>query len=257
MAVRTHEVHPAIVHFPITLLPVAVGADLIGRATGSRTLAEVGRWAMPLTAATAALSAVTGLVAQEEVKAEGRAHDLLVTHRNMNLAFVGLSALLAAWRWKSSRASAPYLTMGLASLGAVSYSAYLGSKMVYEYGVGVDAAHGLRRPEGAPEIAPGNLAEAARSALEDVARGIPHGVDSIRDGEIVPEITRNHTPLRRLPGEGPAAYGADESIAGGDIRTLPARWARPPAAGGSARVSRIPARAAGRGRGDSFGTPGR
>ena len=203
MAIRTHEVHPAIVHFPITLLPVAVGADLIGRATGSRTLGEVGRWAMPLTAATAALSAVTGLVAQEEV----------------NLAFIGLSALLAAWRWKSSRPSASYLTLGLASLGAVSYSAYLGAKMVYEYGVGVDAAHGLRRPEGAPEIAPGNFAEAARSALEDVERGIPHVVDAIREGEIVPEITRNRTPLRRLPSEGPAGYSADESIDGGDLRT--------------------------------------
>ena len=62
-------------------LPVAIGADLLGCATGSRALREVGRWAMPLTAAAAALSATTGLVAQEEVKAEGRAHDLLVTHR--------------------------------------------------------------------------------------------------------------------------------------------------------------------------------
>lgn len=27
MAVRLHEIHPAIVHFPLTVLPVAVGAD--------------------------------------------------------------------------------------------------------------------------------------------------------------------------------------------------------------------------------------
>jgi uncharacterized membrane protein len=219
MAIRTHEVHPAIVHFPITLLPIAVGADLIGRATGSRALAEVGRWAMPLTAATAALSAATGLVAQEEVRAEGRAHDLLVTHRTMNLSFLGLSVLMAAWRWGREKPSASYLALGLASLGAVSYSAYLGSKMVYEYGVGVDAAHGLRRPEGAPEITPGNLAEAARTSVEDVERAIPHAVDDLRRGELVPEVTRNHTPLRREPGEGPGGYDASESIDGGDIRT--------------------------------------
>ena len=219
MAIRTHEVHPAIVHFPITILPLAVGADLLGRATGSQALRSIGRWGMPLTAATAALSAATGLVAQEEVRAEGRAHDLLVTHRNMNLSFLGLSALLAVWRLRRETPSASYLALGLASIGAVSYSAYLGSKMVYEYGVGVDAAHGLRRPEGAPEIAPGHLAEAARTAVEDVERGVPHVVDAIREGEIVPEITRNHTPLRREPGEGPGGYAADESIDGGDIRT--------------------------------------
>jgi uncharacterized membrane protein len=219
MAIRTHEVHPAIVHFPITLLPIAVGADLLGRATGNRTLAEIGRWAMPLTAVSAAVSAATGLVAQEEVKAEGRAHDLLVTHRTLNLSFVAISALMSAWRLKSERPSASYLTLGLASLGAVSYSAYLGSKMVYEYGVGVDAAHGLRRPEGAPEIAPGSFAEAARASVEDVERGIPHAVDDARRGEFVPEITRNHTPLRREPGEGPGGFDADASIDGGDLRT--------------------------------------
>lgn len=218
MAIRIHEVHPAIVHFPITLLPVAIGADLIARATNSRVADGVGRWAMPLTAASALLSAVTGLVAQEEVKADGRAHDLLVTHRNMNLGFVAASALLAAWRLKSSRPGASYLAVGLASLGAVSYSAYLGSKMVYEYGVGVDAAHGLKRPEGAPEIAPGDLADAARSSAQDIARGIPHVIDSIRQGEIVPEITRNHTPLRREAGEGPGGHTADEPIDGGDLR---------------------------------------
>jgi uncharacterized membrane protein len=219
MAIRTHEVHPAIVHFPITLLPVAIGADLLGRATNSETLREIGRWAMPLTAASAAVSAATGLVAQEEVRAEGRAHDLLVTHRTMNLGFLGLSALMALWRWNRREPSGSYLALGLASIGAVSYSAYLGSKMVYEYGVGVDAAHGLKRPEGAPELTPGNLAEAARSSIEDVERGVPRVIDEMRRGELVPEITENHTPLRREPGEGPGGYAADESIDGGDLRT--------------------------------------
>jgi uncharacterized membrane protein len=218
MAIRTHEVHPAIVHFPITLLPVAIGADLLGRATGSDTLREVGRWAMPLTAASAALSAATGLVAQEEVKAEGRARDLLVTHRTMNLGFVGLSGVMAVWRWRSRAPSTPYLALALGSLGAVSYSAYLGSKMVYEYGVGVDAAQGLVRPEGAPEIAPGQLAEAARSAAHDVAAAIPHAVDDARRGELLPEITRNHAPLRREPGEGPGGAAAGPVDGGDELR---------------------------------------
>jgi uncharacterized membrane protein len=218
MAIRTHEVHPAIVHFPITLLPVAIGADLLGRATGSAALHEVGRWAMPLTAATAALSVATGLVAQEEVKAEGRARDLLVTHRTLNLGFLGLSAAMAVWRWRSRTPGTPYLAVALGSLGAVSYSAYLGSKMVYEYGVGVDAAHGLARPEGAPEIAPGHVGEAARSAAHDLARAVPHAVEDARRGELLPEVTRNHEPLRRQPGEGPGGDAAGPVDGGDELR---------------------------------------
>ena len=32
---RLQELHPALVHFPVTLLPVAIGADVIGRIAGS------------------------------------------------------------------------------------------------------------------------------------------------------------------------------------------------------------------------------
>lgn len=206
MAVRLHEVHPAIVHFPIALLPVAIGADLVGRATGSEALRETGRKLMPLVAASAALSAVTGLVAQEEVKAEGRAHDVLVTHRNINLSMVVASAALAAWRWRQGEPSAAYLALGLAGLGAVSYSAYLGSKMVYEYGVGVDAAHGIQPGRGA-ELVPGQLAEAGRDALHDVERGVPRVVDDLRRGEIAPVVESGSDWAGRGQVEGPTGLG--------------------------------------------------
>ena len=65
MAVRLEEVHPAIVHYPLAL-PVAVGADLLGRATGSDALATVGRTLMPIAAASAVVSAVTGLATFSE-----------------------------------------------------------------------------------------------------------------------------------------------------------------------------------------------
>ncbi len=187
MAMRLHEVHPAIVHFPIALLPVAIGADLLGRLTGSQTLKDIGRIAMPIAAAGAAASAVTGLLAQEEVVAEGEAHDLLVTHRNMNLSLVGVVAAMATWRWSRKEASAGYLALGAAGLGAVSYSAYLGSKMVYDHGVGVVEAGGVRA-DATPELKPGNVAAFARGAVRDVERGVPHVVDEVRSGEVAPNL---------------------------------------------------------------------
>ena len=184
MSVRLEEIHPSIVHYPLALLPVAVGADLLARVTGSETLADVGRTLMPLAAASAAVAAVTGLIAQEEVQPDAEAQALLVTHRNLNVSVVTLSAVLAAWRWRRREASGGYLALALAGLGAMGYSAYLGGKMVYDHGLGV-------RPAGdvpAPELTAGNAGAMARRAGRDVERGIAHAIHDLRTGDPLPAI---------------------------------------------------------------------
>lgn len=173
MAVRFREVHPAVVHAPIVLFPLAVVADVLGRATRRRSLREAGRHLMPVAAVSAAAAALTGLVAQHEVQADGPARDTLVTHRSVNLAVVGLTTLLATWRWRQRTASPGYLALGLAGVGLLGYSALLGSKMVYAYGVGVDAAGGIR-PAGRTGPERGNAA-AVRTAAGDMLRGLTHG----------------------------------------------------------------------------------
>lgn len=86
MATRLQQMHPALVHLPITLLPLAVGADLLGFLTCNRSLHSFGQKAIAVAAIGAVASAVTGLIAGEEVNVEGDAHDMLMTHRNLNLA---------------------------------------------------------------------------------------------------------------------------------------------------------------------------
>jgi uncharacterized membrane protein len=201
MAVRLSEIHPALVHFPIALMPAAVGADLLANTTDSQKLADAGRVLMPIAAASAAISAVFGLIAQSEVKAEGKAYDLLVTHRNLNLGLTAVGTVMAAWRMGKRRAGAGYLATGLAGLAAMSYSAYLGSKMVYEHGLGVKPADGLRAGD-SPEVVPGSLTEAAGRAVDDLQRAIPSVVDDARAGRVVPALLQdveNHTAQR--PGE--------------------------------------------------------
>ncbi len=172
MAVRLREVHPVVVHAPIALLPLAVVADVLGRVTRRRSLREAGRHLMPVAAVGAAAAALTGLVAQHEVQADGRARDMLVTHRNVNLTVVGLTTLLATWRWRQRAPSSGYLALGLAGVGLLGYSAYLGTKMVYAHGVGVDAAGGIR-PAGRTGPERGNAA-AVRTAAGDMLRGLTH-----------------------------------------------------------------------------------
>lgn len=210
MAVKLQELHPSLVHFPIALLPVAIGADLLARVTGSRRLSTVGKALMPVAAASAAISAAAGLVAQQEVKAEGEAQALLVTHRNLNLSLTAISGLMAAYRMGEEEAGAGYLALGLAGLGALSYSAYLGGKMVYEHGVGVKPADGLRDGDTA-EVKPGQLGDAARRIGADLAASVRPVVDDIKAGNLAPALGHSHeNPASRTPGGHPSVVDLPE-----------------------------------------------
>jgi uncharacterized membrane protein len=229
VAVRLQEIHPSIVHFPITLLPVAVGADLLGRVTGSERLKELGRTLMPIAAASAAVTAVTGLVAQEEVAVDGVAEDLLVTHRNLNLSLVTLSTALAAWRWRRDEPSTGYLALALAGLGAMSYSAYLGGKMVYEHGVGVKPAGGLRDGD-SPELKPRQVGAIARRVGSDIERGVTRALDDLVHRDPLPAIGRGgvENPAALPPraashdgAGGTAAAGTSPDEGAGAIESMP------------------------------------
>ena len=213
MSVRLQEIHPSLVHFPIALLPAAIGADLLARLTGSQRLADAGRVLMPIAAASAVVSAVFGLIAQEEVVAEGKAGDLLATHRTMNLSLTTVGTAMAVYRWgRTEVPGAGYLAVGLAGLGALGYSAYLGGKMVYEHGVGVKPADGLRDGD-SPELVPGEFGHAVRRAVSDLEQAIPATIDDARAGRLVPELGQNHeNPAAATPG------GTVPSAAGGELR---------------------------------------
>ena len=192
MAMRLHELHPSLVHFPIALLPTSVVGDLLGRVTGDQRFHHLGRLTIPLAAAGAALAGIAGFIAQEEVVAEGEAHPALATHRTLN---VGLLGTLGAMAWHRTRRERPgwgYLAAGIASISAMSYSAYLGGHMVYEHGVGVRAAGRIEEGE-APQIhlrdAPGLAAKAAA----DAAHGLEHAAHHLAEGDVVPTLTERDT----------------------------------------------------------------
>ena len=188
MAIRLQELHSAAVHLPIALLPIAVGTDLVGRATGSRQLMETGRLAIGLAAAGAISSAVTGLIAQEEVIAEGEARDTLITHRNLNLAATAVATMMATWRARHEVPSLGYLAVGLAGMGVVSYTAYLGGTLVYKHGVGVAPAGGQYR-ESAPELgAAGQTRSFIAAASADLLNGAKHLAEELAQGRVAPSL---------------------------------------------------------------------
>ncbi|HEX5520463.1 MAG TPA: DUF2231 domain-containing protein [Longimicrobiaceae bacterium] len=188
MAMRLQELHPSLVHFPIALLPTTIVADMVGRMRGDPVLLEIGRRGIKLVAASAVLTGLTGVIAQEEVRATGKAHDLLVTHRTLNVALTLTAIMMARHRARRRRPSLRYLLLGMAGAGVMSYSAYLGGKMVYEHGVGVVAAGGTE-PGLPPEVRPDNLAEVAQHSAGDIGRGLRHAAEDMMHGDVVPALT--------------------------------------------------------------------
>jgi len=187
MKLRLEEIHPALVHLPIAFTPVAIGADMIGRATGNRSLLSFGQNAIAVAAAGAAVSGVSGLVAGEEVNVEGRSRAMLMTHRNLNFVAALAVGALALWRARRDRPSVGYLTLGGAVTGVFAYTAYLGGKMISEYGVGVGPAGGVYRPD-APVLGAAPLGEVAREAGKDLVDGVKHMVEEVASGQIVPAL---------------------------------------------------------------------
>jgi uncharacterized membrane protein len=187
MAIGLQEMHPALVHFPIALLPLSLGADALGRITGDYALLEMGRRTMPLAAAGAVTAAAFGLIAQEAVHAEGQAHDLLVTHRTLNAGLVGITTAMAVNRVRRHRPSLGYLAVGLAALGAMGYSAYVGGRMSCEHGLGVKPAGGLNEARG-PEITLGNVGEGARVAAGNLGRAVRGAAREMAAGDLLPAL---------------------------------------------------------------------
>ena len=188
MTIRLQEMHPAIVHVPIAFLPISVGADMLGQIAGE-PLFSFGRKTVLVAAAGAIGAGLSGLIAGEEVNVEGRSRDMLMTHRNLNFLAMLVVGSMALWRSRRQRPSSTYLAVGVAACGVLGYTAYLGGKLISDFGVGVEPAKGVYRPD-APELGKAPLTTFAKAAGTDLVHGVKHLVEEVAAGQIVPALTK-------------------------------------------------------------------
>lgn len=184
---RLQELHPAVVHLPLAALPFAIGADLMGEASDDPWWREAGRRGIAATALSGALAGITGLIAQEEVNVEGESMEMLITHRNLNLLLTLTAGAMAFWRARRESPTPGYLALGVAGIVGMTYTAYLGGKLVYHHGVGVAPAGGQYRDD-APELVPGELGEFARAMGTDLVRGAGHLGKEVAQGKLAPSL---------------------------------------------------------------------
>jgi uncharacterized membrane protein len=168
MPMRTHELHPSMVHAPLALLPMTAFVDLAAATRPhDRRLDRLGTRLWWTTAGVALATGLAGMAASQEVDpADDRTRDMMFLHGIGNLGLVLAAFGMASFRSRHPSNLTGAIT-GLLASGAAMYTAYLGGEMVYAHGLGVK---GLDRR--ASEAAPLLSGEGVRRLGTDAGRGL-------------------------------------------------------------------------------------
>ena len=135
-------VHPAIVHYPISLMTFSVIADLLGYLTNSPSLEVAGTWALFGAGIGAAAAVITGLFDMKRAKMKHAAHERVHVHMKVGLVLFVAIAGLTGWRWVVSMdphhgLGWSYLVPAFVVLALTFLQGWLGGELVFADGVGV------------------------------------------------------------------------------------------------------------------------
>jgi uncharacterized membrane protein len=139
MSMRVHELHAAVIHAPLAILPTAAAVDLTAALTRNRGYDRLGRTLWWVGAGSGLFAGLAGMAASQEVRAgDRRTSDMVWLHGIGNFVLVMGALGIATWR-SGRRPSVLQASLGLGACAASLYTAYLGGEMVYGRGVGVKA----------------------------------------------------------------------------------------------------------------------
>jgi uncharacterized membrane protein len=138
-----HPLHPAIVHVPVGGWLVACALDVVTWCThGGPALARLALWCVGLGLAGAIVAVAPGVADWSAIKREKPAWRIGLYHMLLNLVAALVWTVNFGLRWAQRDAVSAVITRPIlltAVVGAllVFVSAYLGSLLVYDHGIGV------------------------------------------------------------------------------------------------------------------------
>jgi mono/diheme cytochrome c family protein len=141
------ELHGAATHLAVVAVPVYLLILLVRRAgRGGTSLAAAEPWVVGAAVAGVALAGLTGLLVWGQSKTElrGSSGRLGTVHFWLGIGLTAIVAAVAAWRFKRAgddrhTHGLELVAGGLLALVAVLTQGYIGGRMTYEHGVGVDS----------------------------------------------------------------------------------------------------------------------
>jgi uncharacterized membrane protein len=136
------ELHPAIVHFPVSLITIAALFGAMSLFTKKELFKEIAFWNLLFGVIGAIAGVLTGLIEEQNLAHNDEIHQVLVKHKFTGFGILILSFVLLTWIWVRKKrvgtgeyfAWVLFLVIGTA---AVFYQGFLGGKMVFEQGAGV------------------------------------------------------------------------------------------------------------------------
>ena len=137
-----HPLHPILVHIPMAMWPGAFILDLLSHWNiGGNAIVRLSFYAISFGLAASLLAAPTGLIDWTGIKKEKPAWKLGLYHMALNLVAILLFAINLGSRWSTFHDATKVTPtpLLLSAIGTVLLigSAYLGGRMVYEYGINV------------------------------------------------------------------------------------------------------------------------
>ena len=144
------NIHPLLVHFPITFLSAFFALDLVGTLAKKAQWRSVASWFLYLGTVAALFTVIAGFIAASSIAHGQNVHDIMERHEHFGISVLSLALVLSIWRIKSGgliRGGANSFFLILSALLCVlmMLGADLGGLMVYHYGVAVKA---VQAPEG-------------------------------------------------------------------------------------------------------------
>ncbi len=174
IAMQLPPLHPAIVHFPIALITLAVIADFIGYFRQSANARTVAWWSLVGALIGGSITVLFGYLDMWRAALTPATHELIHVHLKVGWVIAVLLLLLTIWRWRL-RANAlanpttarpiggGYLACAALLLFLTLFQGWFGGEIAYAHGAGSAAAGQGVRP----------LSEAQRPA-KAVADALSH-----------------------------------------------------------------------------------
>lgn len=148
-----HPIHPALVALPIGMWCLSAMLDFISLFTKNECVQEAADDALVAGLVGAGLAAVTGLGEYQRVPDDERAGQIALRHAVTNVSVVALNSVNAIIRNGRRGAGRPGgmfpKLLSWTTMSLISYSGWLGGKLVYNYGAAVD--HSRAKKEEARE----------------------------------------------------------------------------------------------------------